>query len=127
MPDCLHGLVKTVIWSLPVEDPHAQQRQQRRVINLCPVDNVKPFGPADHMGPQPIIEEQVQEDVVPPAMVCGCLILPLLANPMKSILGDLENSPQCFSKQKQRGELPHVSLGNVPTQTLGYAPHYQTE
>ena len=24
MPDCLCGLVKTLVWSLPVEDPHAQ-------------------------------------------------------------------------------------------------------
>ena len=79
------------------------------------------------MGPQPIIEEQVQKDVIPPAMVCSCLILPFSANPVKGVLGDLQNSPQHFSKQKQRGELPCVLLGNVPTQMLGYAPHCQTE
>ena len=79
------------------------------------------------MGPQPIVEEQVQEDVIPPAMVGGRLMLSLLVNPMKGVLGDLQNSPQCFSKQKRRGELPHALLGNVPTQMLGYAPHCQTE
>ena len=88
---------------------------------------MKPFGPTDHMGPQLIIKEQVWEDVIPPSMVCSCLVLPLLADSVEGILGDLQNSPQHFSKQKQRGELPHVLLGNVPTQTLGYAPHYQTE
>ena len=78
------------------------------------------------MGPQPIIK-QVREDIIPPPMVCSRLVLPLLADSMKGILGDLENSPQRFSKQKQRGELPRVSLGNVPTQTTGYAPDYQTK
>ena len=67
---------------------------------------MEPFSPADHMGPQLVIKEQVQEDVIPPAMVSGCLVLPLLADPMESVLGDLYNSPQRFSKQKRRGELP---------------------
>ena len=34
MPDRLHGLVKTIVGSLPIEDPHAQQRQQRRIVDL---------------------------------------------------------------------------------------------
>ena len=84
---------------------------------------MEPLSPVDHMGPQPIIEEQVRKDVVPPAMVGGHLILSLLADPMEGILGDLSNSPQRFSKQKQRGELPHMSLGNVPTQTTWYTLH----
>ena len=88
---------------------------------------MKPFSPADHVGPQLIIKEQVRKDIIPPAMVSSRLVLPLLVDPMKGILGNLQNSPQCFSKQKQRGELPRVLKGNVPTQTLGYAPHYQTK
>ena len=88
---------------------------------------MKPLSPTNHMGPQPIIKEQVQEDVIPPAMMGHRLVLPLLVNPVKGVLGNLQNSPQRFSKQKRRGELPHVSLGNVPTQTTGYAPDYQTE
>ena len=123
MPDRLRGLVETIVGSLPVEDPHVQQRQQRQIINLHPIEHTEPLSPVDHVGPQPIIKEQVRKDIVPPVMVCSHLVLPLLADPMKGILGDLQNS-QCFSKQKRRGELPHVSLGNVPTQTTGYAPGY---
>ena len=41
------------------------------------------------MGPQLIIKEQVREDVIPPAMVCSCLVLPILADPVEGILGDL--------------------------------------
>ena len=79
------------------------------------------------MGPESVIKEQVREDVVPPLMMGSRLILPLLVDAMKGILGDLSNSPQRFSKQKRRGELPHASLGNVPTQMMGYEPNYQTE
>ena len=28
MPNRLHGFVKTIVGSLPIEDPHAQQQQQ---------------------------------------------------------------------------------------------------
>ena len=90
MPDCLRGLVKMVVRSLPIEDPHVQQRQQRSVIYLHPIDHSEPFSPSDHMGPQPIVKVQVREDVAPPAMVSGCLILPRFANPMESGLGDLQ-------------------------------------
>ena len=52
------------------------------------------------MGPESVIKEQVREDVVPPLMMGSRLILPLLVDAMKGILGDLSNSPQHFSKQK---------------------------
>ena len=61
---------------------------------------MEPLSPTNHMGPQPIIKEQVWKDIVPPVMVCSRLVLSLLANPMEGVLGDLQNSPQCFSKQK---------------------------
>ena len=77
------------------------------------------------MGPQPIIEE-VWEDVIPPPMVCSHLILPFLKDPMEGILGDLQNFPQHFFKQKRRGELPRVLTGNVPTWTPGYEPYCQS-
>ena len=51
MPDCLSRLVETIVGSLPVEDPHAQQRQQGGVINLCLIDYTEPFSPSDHVGP----------------------------------------------------------------------------
>ena len=90
MSDCLRGLVETIIRSLPVEDPHAQQRQQRSIIDLCPIDHTKPFSPMDHMGPQPIVEIKVWEDIIPPMMVCSRLVLPFIADPMEGVLGDLQ-------------------------------------
>ena len=56
MPDHLRGLVKTIVGSFPIEDPHAQQQQQQSIIDLRPVDYTEPFSPSDHMGPQPIIK-----------------------------------------------------------------------
>ena len=58
-------------------------------------------------------------------MVCSCLVLPLFEDPMEGILGDLENPPQCFFKQKRRGRLPCELLDSAPTQTMGYEPSYQ--
>ena len=89
MPDHLSCLVKTIVGSFPIEDPHTQQRQQWSILDLCSINHTEPFSPSDHMGPQPIIKIQVWEDVAPPAMVSCHLILPLLANPMEGVLGDL--------------------------------------
>ena len=61
---------------------------------------MEPFGPANHVGPQPIVKKQVRKDIIPPLMVGSRLVLPLFANSVKGILGDLSNSPQHFSKQK---------------------------
>ena len=72
------------------------------------------------MSPQLIIKVQVWEDVIPPLMVCSHLVLPLLANPMEGSLGDLQLLFSVSIKQKQREKLPQSSLGNVPTQTMGY-------
>ena len=60
------------------------------MVDLCPIDNKEPFSPSDHVGPQPIVKVQVQEDVVPPAMMGRRLILPILANPMEGVLGNLQ-------------------------------------
>ena len=57
MPDRLRSLMKTIVGSLPVEDPHAQQRQQRQIVDLRSVNHTEPFSPTDHVGPQPIIKE----------------------------------------------------------------------
>ena len=63
----------------------------------------------DHMGPEPIIEEQVREDVVPPAMVSGRLILPCLMDPIEGVLGNLELLVSVSIKKKQRERLPRAS------------------
>ena len=106
MPDHLCCLVKMIVGSLPIKDPHAQQRQQRSIVDLCPIDHTKPFSPTDHMGPQPIIKVKVQEDVIPPTMVCSRLILSLLADPMKGVLGNLLIFSSAFLQAETREELP---------------------
>ena len=111
MSDCLSHLVQTIVWSTPVEDPHAKQQQQGRIVNLPPVNHTKPFGPVDHMGPQPIIKEKVWEDIIPPLMVCSHLILPLLADPMEGILGDLPTSLQHFYQEETKREITSSVIG----------------
>ena len=81
---------------------------------------MEPFSPLDHMGPQLIVKVQVQEDVVPPAMMGRRLILPILANPMEGGLGNLQLLFSVSIKKKQREKLPRASLDNVPIQTTGY-------
>ena len=126
MSNRLSRLVKTIVGSLPVENPHPEKRQQGRIIDFRTVHHSEPFSPSNHVRPQVVIKEEVREDVIPPMMVCSRLILPLQANPVEGDLGDLENSPLSIStNQKQRGKLPCESLGNVPTQTTGYEPSCQ--
>ena len=111
MPDRLGCLVKTIVGSLPIEDPHTQQRQQRGVVDLRPVDHTEPFSPPDHMGPQPIVKERVREDVIPPVIVCSRLILPVLANPVEGVLGDLQTSLQRFYKPETKREITSSVVG----------------
>ena len=96
-----------IVGSLPIEDPHVQQRQQGSVIYLHPINDSKPLRPLDHMGPQPIVKVQVREDVIPPMMVCSHLVLPRLANPVEGILGDLSNFSSAFPSKgnEERGYL----------------------
>ena len=75
------------------------------------------------MGPQLIVKVKVQEDVIPPTMVCSHLVLPLLADPMESGLGDLQLLVNVSLQEKQRERLPQASLDNVPIQTMGYTLH----
>ena len=111
MPDRLRCLVKMIVGSLPVKDPHAQQRQQRSIINLRLVDHTEPFGPWDHMGPQPIIEVKVREDIIPPVMVGSCLILSLLADPVEGSLGNLQTSLQRFYQEETKREITSSIIG----------------
>ena len=93
--------METIVGSFPVKDPHLEQRQQGRIVNLPLVNHMKPFGPPDHMGLQTIVKEEVWEDIIPPAVVCSCLVLSLLANLMEGILGDLESSPFSISSKPE--------------------------
>ena len=67
------------------------------------------------MGPQPIIEEEVWEDVIPPPMVCSRLVLPLLADPMEGILGNLEILLSISSSRNKEGNyLMHCQVMSPP-------------
>ena len=93
-------LMETIVRSFPIKDPHPEQGQQGRIVNLHTIHHSEPFRPLDHVCPQLVIKEEVQEDVIPPTMVCSCCILPFLDNSMERILGDLKSPPQCFVKLK---------------------------
>ena len=97
-----------------------QQRQERSVVYLRPINLSEPFSPSDHMDPKPIIKVQVRKDVVPPVMVSGRCVLPVLVNPVEGILGNLELLFSVSTKKKRRERLPRVSLDNVPIPTTGY-------
>ena len=113
MQNCLSHLVKTIIGSLPIYNPHLEQRREGQIIDLCLIHYLEPFSPSDHVRPKSIIKEEVRENIIPPPMVGSLHILPLLDNPMEGVPGNLENPPQCSFKQKQRGRLPHKSLGVI--------------
>ena len=92
MMNCLSRLVKMIIWSLPVEDPHPEQRQEGQIVDFGPIHLMKPLRPSDHMGPKLIVEEEVQICVTPPSVMCGSCVLPSPHNPVKGILGNLSIS-----------------------------------
>ena len=111
MPDRLGCLVKTVVGSFPIEDPHTQQRQQRGIPDLCPINHAEPFSPSDHMGPQPIVKIQVGKDVIPPAMVCRCLVFPFLANSVEGVLGDLSKFSSVFLQAETKRGITSIVVG----------------
>ena len=63
------------------------------------------------MSPKAIAEEEVQEDIIPPAIVCSLHILPFFDNSVERVLGNLENSPQCFFKQEMKREATSWVIG----------------
>ena len=69
------------------------------------------------MGPQPIVKVKVWEDVIPPAVVCSHLILPLLADPMEGILGNLQLLfSVSSSRNEERGYLERRWVMSPPRQ-----------
>ena len=85
----LGSLMKMVIRSLPIKDPHLKERQESWIINLGLVHLLEPFSPLDHMGPEPIVEEEVWVHISPPSVMSSNLIFSCLLNPMEGVLGDL--------------------------------------
>ena len=101
MLDRLCCLVHSIIGSFPVEDPHLKQRQEGWIIDLRLIHLSNPLRPSDHMGPKPIVEEQVWIRIPPPPNVGSLRVLSSFHNSVEGVLGDLDNLSQCFYKQKQ--------------------------
>ena len=55
------------------------------------------------MGPQPIIKEEVREDVIPPVMVCSRRILPLFDNSVEGVLGNIEDPSVFLQTRNEEG------------------------
>ena len=104
MLDRLSCLVKMIVGSLPVKNPHLEKRQERHVIDFHLVHEPKPLSTMDHVHPKPIVKEEVREDVIPPAMVCSLHILPFFDNPIEGILGNLE-LPSVFLQAEMKREI----------------------
>ena len=76
MPHGLGRLVKLVVGSFPVQNPHPEQRQEDRIIDLGPIHLMKPFGPVDNVGPESIVKEQIWVYISPPPIMGSNVILP---------------------------------------------------
>ena len=93
-------LMKSIVGSLPVEDPHPNQRQEGRIVDLGPIHLMKPLCPSDHVGPKPIVKEKIWVCITPPLVVCGSHILSSVQDSMEGILGNLETPLSVSFKQE---------------------------
>ena len=101
--DHLGCLMEMIIWSSPVQDPHPEQTKENWIIDSGLVHLSKPFGSSDHVGPKPIIKEEIRIDILPPLVVGSLLILSSLLNPMEGILGDLQFSVSISTSRNEEG------------------------
>ena len=94
MSNHLCCLMKTIVGTSPVQNPHLEQAEEDQIVDTSPIHLSKPFCPSDHIGPEPIIEVEVQIHVPPPMVIDNCLViwLPCLLNAMEGILGYLSIS-----------------------------------
>ena len=97
-------LVKTIIWTGPVQNPHLEQAKENQIIDSSLVHLVKPFSSPDHVGPESIIKEEVQVNVPPPVVVDDGLIVrfPHLPNAMEGVLENLQFSISVFYKTETK-------------------------
>ena len=99
---------------------------QDQIINqglICPS---KPFCPLDHVGPETIIKEEVQEHIPLPLILVDWSISGV-DHTKEAILGYLPLLSVIFTKQDMTGNKPHKWTGNDQTQTLGYALYCPSE
>ena len=100
----LGHLVKTVVGTGPVQDPHMEQTEENWIVDASPIYHSKPFHPLDHVGPETIIKVKVWVHVPPPPIMDNCLVIwfSCLPNTMEGILGDLQFSVSVsFNRNKE--------------------------
>ena len=87
----LGRLMKMIVGTSPVQDPHTEQAEEDQIVDTSPINSSKPFCPLDHIGPKLVVEEQVWEDVPPPPVVNDGLVVwfVLFDDSMEGILGYL--------------------------------------
>ena len=106
--DSLGGLVHTIVWNPPVNNPHPKKRQEGWIVDLGLIHLLEPFGPSDHVGPKTIIKEEVWIYIMPPLIVGGFSILPSLDDPMEGVLGDLSFSVSVSNNRNEEGNTSKV-------------------
>ena len=105
MMNRLCRLVKMIIRASPVQDPHPEQAKEHQIVDISPNHLLKPFHPSDHIGPKPIIKEEVQVHVPPPTIMDDCFVVrfPCLPNAMKGVLGNLQFSVSISIRMNEEG------------------------
>ena len=65
----LGHLVKTIIGASPIQDPHLEQVKKDWIIDVSLIHPSKPFHPLDHIGPEPIVEEEIWVHIPPSSIM----------------------------------------------------------
>jgi len=93
------SLVKTIVGSLPVEDPHLQQVVKDVVCHLLSVQHQQILMRSDHVCPKNIIIVKVEEVILLPPFLNHKLIsvlFPPESNPIGATTEDLALVNVCF-------------------------------
>ena len=78
MSNGLNYLIKTIVGTGPVQDPHLEQAEEDQIIDMSLINLLKPLHPSDHIGPETIS---------------------WLPNAMEGILGNVQ-SPSAFHQKE---------------------------
>ena len=103
--NCLGHLMKTIVGTSPVQDPHLEQAKKNWIIDMNLIHLSKPFCPSDHIGPELIIKGEVQVNIPPPAIMDKHFIIwfPWFPNTMEGVLGDLNSLSVFPSRGNKEG------------------------
>ena len=95
--------MKMIIWTCLVEDSHPEQIQEDWIIDTSSIHLLKPFHSSDHVGPEPIVEEEIWKDILPPLIVDSLLFLSHLPDSMEGVLGNLQFSISVSTSRNEEG------------------------